>query len=280
TGWQYSSADWELKITPDFFPLESLEWTSLGNNSNYKLSDGLVGFGKDIEVDDFSPLVVGGQPWGVSSGNNSSLRDWAKPILSVGQKALVAGGSYGSGRVIWTGFDIPGHIGAFEDNPEEIEFFHEIMKYLLVGKEGKIISSDFDRLYPDEVEISVGGNTNKKTAVYWKEAYYPDFKASYISDGKKKNLDAYKAGPGMTLFVLPNTSAGSKIVYKYKTPPVIIMARLVSLGTLVILILFVVKPNLFGRAKKKFISKKEGEKPRGRIVKKMFGGGVDENIDY
>lgn len=276
TGWQYSSADWELESTPDFFPLKSLEWISLDNSSNYKLNEGLMGFEKDIDVDDFSPLVVGGQSWGVSSGNNSSLRDWAKPILSVDQQLLVAGGSYDSGRVLWTGFDIPGHIGAFQENPEEIKFFHKIMKYLLDGKEGKIINSDFNRSYPDKVEIDIENGTNQKTVVYWKEAYYPDFKATLVTRDKRQEtrLKSYKAGPGMTAFILPSVKAGTKIVYEYKTPFSIIFARIISLTTFVLMIIVIVSPRLFNRVTN-FLSRKSKKLSRG-----VIGDAHDEDIHY
>lgn len=231
TGWQYSSADWELKQTPEFFPLTQLEWTDVGKTSEYALEDKVIGAG--VTSTQFSPLIYRDIPWGISSTERSNLRNWAKVILSARNKPLVVGGQYGEGRIIWTGLDLPGHIGSYDDNPEEIKLFHNLMAYLLPDKGRKEVQLGWTREYPDKVEFKFLESSDEKTAVYWREAYYQDFQAKLLENGKTEKIPHYRAGPGLTLFILPSVSQGTKIVYEYKTPVVVQLARIVSLATLI-----------------------------------------------
>ncbi|KKP33364.1 MAG: hypothetical protein UR20_C0011G0025 [Candidatus Woesebacteria bacterium GW2011_GWE2_31_6] len=206
----------------------------------FSLIDNEIGSG--INVDKFSPLVYGGTNWNISSGNLSSVRNWAKVILSNNEKPLIAGGQYGSGRVIWMGFDLPGHIGAYQDNVDEIKLYGNLIKYLLNNKTGQVLKAGFSRSYPDRLEITLNESSNQKTIIYWSEAFYPDFKAKLISQGKSERIKFYKAGPGMTLFSLPNVKSGSKIIYEYKTPIKITIAKGISIFTLIAIIMIIVYP--------------------------------------
>ncbi|AKM83306.1 hypothetical protein A2422_00840 [Candidatus Woesebacteria bacterium RIFOXYC1_FULL_31_51] len=239
-GWQFSSADWNIDKTPNFFPIGQLGWIDPGNVNNFSLIDNEIGSG--INVDKFSPLVYGGTNWNISSGNLSSVRNWAKVILSNNEKPLIAGGQYGSGRVIWMGFDLPGHIGAYQDNVDEIKLYGNLIKYLLNNKTGQVLKAGFSRSYPDRLEITLNESSNQKTIIYWSEAFYPDFKAKLISQGKSERIKFYKAGPGMTLFSLPNVKSGSKIIYEYKTPIKITIAKGISIFTLIAIIMIIVYP--------------------------------------
>lgn len=276
TGWQYSSADWQLPDTPSFFPLETLEWTDAGTTDNYVNENSeIVG---EIDIEKFDPLVFDGKEWNISSSDRSALRDWASIAISANGKPLVAGGEYGSGKVVWLGLDLPGHIGAYNDNEEEIKLYKNLLTFLLKDKEGKILNASFKRDYPDKLEITINEPSNQKVAVYFSEAYYPDFKATLIENGKPKSLKVYKAGPGMMLFVLPSVSVGSKIIYEYKTPIQIHLARSISFSTLFFLLAYVLNP--------KFVEKifslisTYTKKVKTNIAGNILGREGDEEINY
>lgn len=271
TGWQYSSADWQLKETPDFFPLKTLEWNSVGG-SEYKDEGSEIIDG--VDVNEFGPLVYGKKSWNVSSADTSDLRDWAKVIISANGKPLVAGGKYGKGRVIWTGLDLPGHIASFQDNSEEVKLYKDLLLYLLENKGGRELKTSFVRNYPDKIEISIDEPSNKKTAIYWSEAYYPDFKARLVENGKSRKIKIYKAGPGMTLFLLPRVTAGSKIIYEYKVPLLVLVSKLLSLGMLLVLIVIIVKPSFFDQLRRMITGKLENRKFKIHILNN------DEDINY
>jgi len=249
TGWQYSSADWKVNKTPDFFPLKTLDWISTGSSNNYVLEDSEI-VGK-IDVTKFSPLIYGDKEWNVSSSNKSALRDWAKVGISVNGIPVVAGGKYGSGKIIWTGLDLPGHIGNYKDNEEEITLYKNLVLYLLHGKDKKILNTSFRRDYPDKLEIMINESSNQKTVIYWSEAYYPDFRAKLIENGKSKRIEVYKAGPGMTAFILPSVKAGSKIIYEYIEPLVITISKTISLITFLGIIIIIIRPDLLIKLKSK-----------------------------
>jgi hypothetical protein len=243
TGWQYSSADWQTPNTPEFIPLRELKWIDPGKVENYSLDNSQIIQNTDISK--FSPLIFGTESWFISSSDRESdLRDWAKVILSANGRPLVAGGEYGLGKIIWTGLDLPGHIGAYEDNPEEVLFYKELVSYLLKGKAGKVLNASYQRDYPDKLVINLDESSDQKTTVYWSEAYHPDFKAKLIEKGQSQNLKVYKAGPGMVLFMLSKVSAGDKIIFEYKTPFIISIAKLISFTTLILILIFVVKPKI------------------------------------
>lgn len=242
TGWQYTSADWQLDKTPPFFPLKKLDWLQVGMDKNFKIENERIS--GEIDIGQFAPLDFGGKPWYISTSSRGQLRDWAEAVLSVNDKLLVAGGDYGKGRVIWTGFDLAGHIGAYQDNPEEIKFFHNSLMYLLNGKKGREIKVDFTRNYPDRVEFIFNEDAPEKVALYWKEAFYKDFKATLVKNGKEKSMRFYNAGPGLTLFVLPEVSSGTKIIFEYKSPFSVQFARLISLVVFISIVVSVFNPFL------------------------------------
>ncbi|OGM15466.1 hypothetical protein A2V56_00720 [Candidatus Woesebacteria bacterium RBG_19FT_COMBO_42_9] len=274
TGWQYSSADWQVASTPEFLPIKELKWQEPDISQEFA-SDETTIIG-DVDLKAFSPLVYKRKPWNISTSDKSNLRSWAKVILSANSKPLIAGGKYGAGKVIWLGFDIPGHIGAYGDNEEEIKLYRNLLSYLLENKEGKVLSATFKRNYPDKLEITINESSGQKTAVYWSEAYYPDFKANLVTGGKSEKLQVYKAGPGMTMFILPKVVAGSKIIYEYKTPLTVTMARLVSLVTLVFLISIVVNSKILIYIKTLVLD----NILKGKLRKGIIGEHGDEDLIY
>ncbi len=274
TGWQYASADWRLDKTPDFFPINKLEWMNVGKTDSYVNGDPDIA--GDIDVSKFSPLIYNSTPWSISSSDRSNLRNWADMVISAEGKPLIAGGEYGSGKVVWMGIDLSGHIGAYKNNEEEVKLYKNIISYLLKGKDKKIIDSSFKRDYPDKVEIIINQDSDVKTAVYFSEAYYPDLKAKLVFNGKTEGLRVYKAGPGMSLFILPKVAAGSKIIYEYQEPIVVPIAKTISLFTILAIIVIIVKPKFVYRVAEIIFD---------RLDKKEFKNKIsfndkDEDLDY
>lgn len=274
TGWQYSSADWQLPKTPNFFPLKTLKWINAEAGSKYKMENSKIA--GEVDVEKFDPLIYDNKPWSISSSERSDLRDWAKVVISANEKPLVAGGSYGSGKVVWMGLDLPGHIGAYGDNEEEVKLYKNLLSYLLKTKEGNVLNASFVRNYPDKLEITINESSSQKVAVYWSEAYYPDFKAKLVTGNKSEKLKVYKAGPGMTLLILPSVNAGSKIVYEYKTPFVITASRVISLLLFLTIIAIIIRPQFLEQIKKILFDTIEKLEVKKKI-KKSYG---DEDLNY
>ena len=247
TGWQYVSADWQLDQTPEFFPLKAHKWENASASFSAPLLDNNF---QGVDIDSFAPLKSGNNPWGVSTSDSSDLRSWAMPILKSGFQILVAGGQYGQGRVIWTGLDLPGHIGAYSDNQEEISFYTNLINYLLPPKGSSDYNVSWIRNHPDEVTFKLSENTPKGTFIYWREAYHQDFKANQASEEGSRSIKTYKAGPGMTLMFI---SGSGDITLRHEDQPIVIIARLVSFAFVLALLLFLLFPNILNNPVKRII---------------------------
>lgn len=239
TGWQYVDKDWEIEKAPDFFPVKDLVWsTTYNKNSRYLLEDEQMG---EVNVLEFSPLIWGDQAWGISEPA-TGIRDWAKTILSVDGKPLVVAGNFGRGKVIWTGLNWMGHIASFGFNQEEIKFLNQLLKSFFSGKpkdtnekEGVVIKRDF----PDKVEFTFENDSNGGT-LYLRESYHPDWKAHLVSNGRKRRLPIYKAGPLYKLVKLPPLSSQDQLVFEYDNGVRGFFATLISLLTFTLLILYLI----------------------------------------
>lgn len=274
TGWQYVSEDWQADNLPEFFPIAKLNWISVGKANKFEFGDRKLTEG--INNQEISPLIYNDTAWNISSSDKAQLRSWAKPVLSVQGKPLIAAGSFGKGKVVWTGLDLAGHIGAYKDNPNEVKLYNNLLKYLLADKPNQEIKISLARNYPDKAEFTFDQDSSGKTAVYWREAYYPDFKAKLLTDGKSEELKVYKAGPGMTMFILPSVKAGSRIIYEYKTPFIVYLARITSLFILVMIITIIIKPELLSRILKN-LRDKTG---RIQLKKRILANSTNEDTNY
>lgn len=270
TGWQYTSADWQNSQTPDFFPVKSTQWE---NQSQDMTVDSREVAG-NVHDSGFSPLSASGAPWGVSSADKEDVRNWANSVVSSDGKVLVAAGNFGQGKVVWTGVDILGHLGAHQDNPEEVLMVKNLFNYLLAGKDGESVPTDWKRPYPDSVTFTFNDSATAKTIVYLKEAYHPDFSGVFVSKDGSRALPVYKAGPGMVLFVLPHVAKGDQIIFSHHDPISVWLARLISFLTLLALFVYLFKPDLLRVRHEKFSRK---ILHAGSTLKKSF---VAEEEDY
>ena len=257
TGWQFTAADWDAGETAEFFPTTELSWTDFGKTSDYRLHDGLINT-KGIETSGFEPLIWNDQPWGVSSGDN--LRSWAEPILAVNGHPLVAGGQYGRGRVVWSGMNLLGHIPVFDSKHPEMIFAARLIDWLLEGHEPTNFKfgEDFtgQRPNPDKVIFTLNTNIPENTSLYFKEAYYPRWRARLIRNNAEmeqfNDLKIYIAGPGFMLVQLPQANSGDIVEFIIVKPWSDYLATAITLVTVAGIIIYLVMPRLFERLLPKF----------------------------
>lgn len=240
TGWQYVDADWELSRTPDFFPVEQLVWsTNHSAKSRLVIEDEKLGDG--VVVDEFAPLLWNDQPWGLSV-SAGGIRDWARTVLSVDGKPLAAVGNYGQGRVIWLGWNILGHINTYDYNEAEMVFFGNLLRLFGRGSlDEESLSQEVGvfRDHPDEVVFTFTQDQTQSSTLYWREAFYPRWRARLTHSGKTESVPIYKAGPSLMLMQLPPIADGDALVLTFTPGIRTVVGKLVSIITFVLLVGYV-----------------------------------------
>lgn len=275
TGWQYVSSDWgkedgsKLNL-PEIMPVSSLYWNGKDvidwNNSEIDES-----VKESVDPAKFEPLKWGDMAWSGSVADLDSVRPWAKSLVSTNGKVLMAGGAVEKGKIIWSGINIFAH-SVQNYNQDEVRLLRNSFNYLLSGKEAVEISDmSVNRDFPDRIEITVNKDLPSGHTLYFKENYYPYWKARLENSGLNKSLKIYTAGPRFMAVVLPEVKSGSKIVLKFSPGTGFVFPLLITIATVgyVLFVLFTGKsgPEL------KF-------KPRLNLDKIKKGIVGDEDDDY
>lgn len=243
TGWQYVDADWELAMTPDFFPVMDLTWsTEFEPTSRYELSG--PEFARGVEIENFDPLSWQGQAWGVSVPTKG-LRDWAKPVLSVAGVPVVAAGEYGEGKVVWMGFNVLGHINTYDDNVAETLFFGNLLRWFGTGnlaeETERSARVQMERPNPDLVTFTFTQAEPEPSTFYWREAVFANWRARVIRGGQAEKVEVYSAGPRFMLLQLPPLAQGDRLELAFKPGGRTYLGRGLSLVAIMGLILYLVK---------------------------------------
>lgn len=209
TGWQYWTPDWETADAPAILPVKNLEWTNFGIVDAYEIDD--PNMVSSSAGDHFSPLAWADKPWDVSFPSEG-LRDWASPVLSVEGSPLIVAGEYGKGRVIWSGMNLIGHAGSY-DNAAEREFFGQLIHWLTSAPpQVESASPMVVREHPDHIRFVLEEPIEEGMSLLWREAYSPDWRASVDIGGRKMKIPIYPAGPGMMLLRLPSINVSGAVI--------------------------------------------------------------------
>ena len=168
--------------------------------------------GQGVNVDDFNAASYDGGPWGISAAKRDDLRGWARPILEQEGQVLLAGGEYGQGRVVWSGFNFPYHMSYGRKNVQEAKLFQQALQWLF-GDESRVAPSyQAEFINPEKREVTLDSGAN---GVLFKESYFPEWQASFVTEDGKQSLPIYQAGPGMMYVPLDGDSPGT-VTFDYK----------------------------------------------------------------
>lgn len=234
-GWQFRVPDWEIEKAPEFLPLKSWYWTDFGKTKDFVVEDKEIG--GEVNPAQFASLIWDDQPWGVASVGRDQLQNWAKPILTVKGKPLVVGGSFGQGKVIWSGMNVIGH-ASDKGSAEEINFLNNLFSWLISEKTRENLTVLVKRNFPDRVEFFLP-STNKTTSLFWREVASPNWRAFLVEGNRRKKLTVYSAGPGFVLLRLPSVEE-AKVVLIYQKTFSERIAVVISLLTFLILLLLLI----------------------------------------
>jgi hypothetical protein len=230
TGWQYTAPDWQAEAAPEVLPLTKLEWMDLGQSGNFVLENSEIGGA--VDTNQFFPLVWEGQSWKVSTSGKENLKDWAEVVVSWKNYPLVAAGRYGQGKVVWSGMNLFAHARQREKiSQEEIKLLGNLLSWLGLEKEVQKYAISYQRGDPDEVVFYPQEASSEPGTIVWKEAWYRDFKPVLIENSEEEaELSSVRGGPGITVINVPPLTPGERISLKYVTPLGERLAKIVSIG--------------------------------------------------
>lgn len=189
------------KELPGLFPMAKTTRADLGQTWEAETEESPLTEGVDFQQ--FSGLIFDQGPWNISYPvAENDLREGAKVILRQKGQPIVMERSFGKGKVIWAGYNLPYH--ALRDyNPEEAKFLVNIFSSL-VNLGGGEVASSAQWISSRERILKVEGGKG----VLFKEGAFAGWQASFNG----KNLKIYKVGPsdpGFMYVRLPDRASGT-----------------------------------------------------------------------
>ncbi|OGD91583.1 hypothetical protein A3D81_00540 [Candidatus Curtissbacteria bacterium RIFCSPHIGHO2_02_FULL_40_17] len=229
---------------PEYFPFAKTVRDDIGSGWNAQVGDETVAKGVDFAK--FSPLLFDGGVWNVSHPeNDADIYTGTRVILKNNGKVVAASVDVQSGKLIWTGFNLPYHV-IRDYNEDEANFLTNILSSLTDLSEKKVGDASYKWFSPEKREVQ----TNGARAVLFKEEAFPNWLAK-SENGQK--LQVYKAGPTSPGYIYVPFSGDLKpqqVTFYFKNELKWWIYHLVSAATLVFLLdkiltngFFLVKPS-------------------------------------
>ena len=247
TGWQFVAEDWgeadgKEKILGIPFPVEKTYWGSVGSSlRNASLEPS---YSDQVDLAAFSPLVWEGGDWNLAYANAADLSEGARAVLKVGDRVIMADRQIGKGKIVWSGMNFIAHARDSE-NADELRLLNNIIKNLVgeardVGQIGVAHQRE-----PDRLEVNLTKTAPDGSFFYFKESYYPYWKASIENSGVKKAIPIYIAGPRFMAADVSGMPAGSTLVFEFNGGLSLLIPKVVSIATLLLLLTLLVD-SVFG----------------------------------
>lgn len=168
---------------PEVFPVSATLMEAINKPWEVEIEKNILT--KKINQEDFTPLNYKYLPFAISKASAQSLKSWAKPTLKKGEEIVLAYGTLGEGKVVWSGLNLPFQ-AVDTRNVSETVILGNIFNWFFP----KFLPAltDFEVSHPQPEEINVSGS--KAKGILIKEHFNPGWQAQI--DGKKAKI--YKAG--------------------------------------------------------------------------------------
>lgn len=255
TGWQYVAKDWgkgpdregnflEVEL-PEPSPVKKTLWGSVGKSwDNAALGTEL---GDGLKLEKFAPPVWEDLAWGMALAERGDLQPWAEPVLTSGDKVIIARGTFGEGKVVWSGMNLFAH--AYDKkSEEEYRLIKKIFNFLLESEEieeGEVL---IDWEFPDRIELTLSKVPKEPSFLYWAETWTPNWSAYLLRDGKREPLKIYQAGAGFKAMRLTGLSGGEKLVLEYSLKRTFLVSFGITFLTLLVLLVLILDALLLNQS--------------------------------
>jgi hypothetical protein len=217
TGWEFWIPEWEFERAPDVLPVARLEWMDYGGTGDYLLENAEIA--GEIDVGKFKPLIWEGKPWTLSGTERGDVRDWGQVVLSASGKPLIVAGEYGQGRVVWAGMNLISHARYLGDNEEELQLAHNLLGWLVERDRGSDLSTPvLSREHPDQVGFQLQVTPGETAWLYWREGFYPNWRATTVDEAGEHEVSVYRSGPGFMLMPITSQSANVLLELAWQPP--------------------------------------------------------------
>ncbi|MBI4100150.1 hypothetical protein HY439_00200 [Candidatus Microgenomates bacterium] len=238
SGWQYTNSEWQAHQALEVIPLQSLEWDSSEAN-NLKLDTAKIG--GEFDQEKFGKFVYYNDTWDVATAPKSAVKDWGEVIYERNDKPIIVVGKLGQGKVVWSGMNLLGHLQYYQAR-EEYNFTQKLFSWLVEDKDNKDMMVTLKRPNPDKIEFTLADGSPSYSSLLWRENFYPDWQ---VNMGRKGSLPVYRSGPNLMLLRLPPSQPGEKIKLELSLSTVPLGARIISILTFIILLIFLLVPKAF-----------------------------------
>ncbi|MEO8744851.1 MAG: hypothetical protein ABI334_06195, partial [Candidatus Dormiibacterota bacterium] len=238
TGWQYVDPDWNVGTAPSPLPVTGLRWGALDPNAPVTV---------DGQVDQqFGRFAYQGGGWGASSA--SGLRPGASALVTVGGRIVAAQWRVGKGRVVWSGMNLIAHDASSGSTDED-----------------RFLASQFSWLFPpSDSQVAVAPQWNGDSQarlplnpsdgpalVLFKESLFPGWSARLDTPSGSRPVQLVGSEMDFMLATLDSIPAGSTLVFTYGPTTFEEASWVLSLVSVVALIVWVARPALYGRGRRR-----------------------------
>ena len=222
----------------DPFPISRVQASERSGDWNFKIESSNPYIAED-DLANFSSASYQGGAWGISEA--TSIKNWAKTILTSNGKPVLVEGSFGKGKVLWSGLNLPFHIVA-NNNIEDTKVLLKIFQSLSFSTNQDIPKFTTQFVNPQKRIVDIKGNAR---GVLFKENYFANWHGKAKTTTKNINLTIYQAGPGFMYVSLPKDT--HQVTFEYRRSLVEKLADLISIISFIFLMAFLFKIPLIDR---------------------------------
>lgn len=243
TGWQYVNPDWDGGFIPSLLPVTSTRWAALDPAAPVVVVAG----GASMVDPAFGAFRYHNGGWGASSASTSGLRSGAEPLLTVGDRVVMARIQVGSGRVLWSGANLLPHASQFNSSSEDA-FIRDQFGWLLppdsgvAGTTQQSVSQDWAGNQMVSLPLS---ESTGPTLVLLKESIFPGWSATLVgANGSRTPATILDAEYDYMLVSLNNVPAGARLEFVYRPPWTEVLSWALSAFGLFLLVAWLWFPRL------------------------------------
>jgi len=140
------------------------------------------------------------------------LKKVAKTLLAISDKPVLVMQEPGSGKIIWSGLNLPYHAIRY-NNPVEVKFFQQLVTELVGQFNGQRNTQGIERVRANKIVF----NAPQGQGILFKEQNFSGWQVKAFGQAGSQRLTIYKAGPANPGYMYISVPDGTqKVEVEYK----------------------------------------------------------------